>query len=328
MRSDGCKQSRSGCVLGMLVALGLWGLILPDPLRAERIIAGMSSIGLYEFPTEVAREKGFYAEEGLELVKVSMRTDLVTKALLAGDLDYSFMWGSTLRAAVAGMPVRGVMGMYGKPLHMLVGRPGLKRVEDLKGKKIAVSAFGSTPDVLLRATLRHFGLNPEKDVQILSVGGSGIRLAALAAGSVDATPLDLAYVGKSERMGLSTIIYLGDVLNLPLSGVGTSDKKIRENPDQIRRLARATLKAMQFIREKRKEAIRLMVDYLKLTGEDADRIYDFSLRSLSPDGHFSEESLLTDISQARQALKIEKEVPLSQVVDWSFIGRARPRHNP
>lgn len=307
------------------MALWIMGLIWSGQLKAEQIVVGMSTVGLYEFPSEVARRKGFYKDEGLEVVKVAMKTDLTIKAVVTGDTDYSMVWGATLRAAVAGMPVRLILGMYGKPLHMLVGRPEIKKVEDLKGKKIAISSFGSTPDVLLRVTLRHFGLNPEKDVNILSIGGSATRIAALASGTVDATPLDLAYVGKAERMGLNSIVYLGDVLPLPLSGMGTSLKKIRENPDQIRRLVRATVKGMQFIRGNRAEAIQLMVDYLKLTDADAQKIYDFSIRSLSSDGRFPDESLTKDIELTKQILKIEKEIPLAQVVDWSFVQESRQK---
>lgn len=302
----------------------LASLALASPVAgAERVVVGMSTMGLYEFPTEVARKKGFYQEEGLDLIKVTMRTNLIIGALLAGEVDYSMVWGTTLRAAVVGMPIRVFIGMYAKPLHMLVARPKFKKVEDLKGARIAISSFGSTPDVLLRATLRHFGINPEKDVQILSVGGSSTRLAALSAGSVDASPLDLAYVGKAERLGLSTLIYLGDVLDLPLSGIGTSTKKIRENPEQIRRLVRGTLKAMQYIRDNRADSLRMMVDYLKLPEGDAGKIYDFSVRSLSATGRFPDQSLITDVNLAKQSLKIDRDVPLSEVVDWSFVEAAK-----
>ncbi len=294
--------------------------------RAERVVVGMSTVGLYEFPTEVARKKGFYQEAGLDLIKVTMRTDLIIGALLAGEVDYSMVWGATLRAAVVGMPIRVFIGMYAKPLHVLIARPGFKKVEDLKGGKIAISSVGSTPDVLLRATLRHFGINPDKEVQILSMGGSSTRLAALTAGTVDATPLDLAYVGKAERVGLSSVIYLGDVLDLPLSGIGTSTKKIRENPEQIHRLVRGTLKAMHYIRDNRVDSLRMMVDYLKVPAGDAGKIYDFSIRSLSANGRFPDQNLITDINLARQSLKIDRAVLLSEVVDWSFVEAAKQSH--
>ena len=292
---------------------------------AERVVVGMSTRGLYEFPTEVAQKKGLYQNEGLDLIKVTMKPNLIISALLAGEIDYSMVWGATLRAAVAGMPVRVFLGMYAKPLHMLIARPQFKKVEDLKGAKIAISSVGSTPDVLLRATLSHFGINPEKDVQILSVGGSSTRLAALSSGSVDASPLDLAYVGKAERLGLKPLIYLGDVLDLPLSGIGTSTKKIRENPEQIRRLVRGTLKAMQYIRDNRADSLRMTIDYLQLPAGDAGKIYDFSVRSLSATGRFPDQSLITDINLAKQSLKIERDVPLSEVVDWSFV--QEPKHS-
>src|SRR5690242_19622000 len=101
-------------------------------------------------------------------------------------------------------------------------------------------------------------MNPDRDVTVLAIGGSGDRLAALSAGTVDATPVDLAYVEKAEKLGLVSLLYLGDVVNLRLGGLGVSNDKIRKNPGQIVRVIRATLKGVRFLKNNKPESLAIM----------------------------------------------------------------------
>src|SRR6266511_233259 len=138
---------------GVLFLGLLLGVIFGPPRKnagAEVINMAISTVGLYELPTEIAKRKGFYADEGLDVRKVAVRTGLQAAALLAGELDYSTVTGIIMRAAMQGMPLKSVMGWFDRPLHILVARPPIKNIADLKGKKIAVSAFGSTPHVMIR----------------------------------------------------------------------------------------------------------------------------------------------------------------------------------
>ena len=93
--------------------------------KAEVVNIGISTVGLYELPTEISKRKGFYQEEGLEVRKVVVRTPLHVAALLAGELDYSTVTGIILSASVQGMPLKTVMGWFDKPLHMLIARPNI-----------------------------------------------------------------------------------------------------------------------------------------------------------------------------------------------------------
>ena len=107
-------------------------------------------------------------------------------------------------------------------------------------------------------------MNADKDILTLAIGGSGERLAALTAGTIDATPLDVAYVEKAEKLGLVSVLYLGDVVNLRLGGFGVSMDKTRKNPSQIVRMIRATLKAVRFLKDNRPESLAIMRDYLNV----------------------------------------------------------------
>src|SRR5262250_376600 len=172
--------------------IGAIAFLLPlAESRGEVIYVGISTPGLYEIPTEIAQRKGFYKSEGLDVRKIVVRTNLHVPALIAGELDYSTVSGIIGRASIQGLPVKGVMGWFDRPLHILIAKPGFKRLTDFRGKKIGVSSIGSAPHIILREALAQAGMSPDRDVTTLAIGGSGERLAALTAGTVDATPLDV-----------------------------------------------------------------------------------------------------------------------------------------
>ena len=287
--------------------------------QAEVVNIGISTVGLYELPTEISKRKGFYQEEGLDVRKIVVRSPLHVPALLAGELDYSTITGLILGASVQGMPLKSVMGWFDRPLHMLIARANIKRLTDLKDKRVAVSGFGSIPHVMLREALAGAGMNPDKDIIVLALGGSGDRLAALAAGIVDATPLDVAYIQRTEKLGYNNLLYLGDVVNLRLGGFAVSNDKIQRNPEQITRVVRATLKGVRFMKTNKPETMAIMRDYLKISGDYVEKIYLFALKSLNEDGLVAKNSLDTEIRLAREQLKVKDEVPESKVAEWKFI---------
>ena len=304
-------------LLFMAFALALTAISFPA--NAEVVNIGISTVGLYELPTEISKRRGFYQEEGLDVRKVVVRSPLHVPALLAGELDYSTVTGLILSASVQGMPLKSVMGWFDKPLHMLIARPNIKRLTDLKDKRVAVSGFGSIPHVMVREALAAAGMNPEKDITVLALGGSGDRLAALASGIVDATPLDIAYIQRTEKLGYNNLLYLGDVVNLRLGGFAASNDKIQRNPEQVTRVIRATLKGVRFMKTNKPETLAIMRDYLKISGDYVEKIYLFALKSLNEDGLVAKNSLDNEIRLAREQLKVKEEIAESKVAEWKFI---------
>jgi ABC-type nitrate/sulfonate/bicarbonate transport system substrate-binding protein len=167
--------------------------------------------------------------------------------------------------------------------------------------------------------LAQAGMNPDRDVTALAIGGSGERLAALIAGTVDATPLDVAYVEKAEKLGLVSVIYFGDVVHTRLGGFGVSLDKIRKNPSQIVRVIRATLKGVRFIKDNKPETLSIMRDYLHVSAEGAAKVHDFSLRSLNYDGWVAKNTMDSEIRLAREQLKISDEISEDKIMDWRFL---------
>ena len=253
-------------VIFLLITLAAPVLALPQKeAAAERIVIGTPSRGLFEFPSVVAIRKGFYKEEGLDTDKVQMQPAIAVKALISGDIDYLMAWGSAVRAAVTGVPIKAVVGLASRPLHVLIARPDIKTPKDLKGKVIGVDSVAGTVDYLSRVAVRHFGLEPEKDVKIIVTGESPTRLAALRAGSIDATPIDVAFAMKAEDEGFKRFLYLGDIIELPLSGIAVMEKKIQTQREQVKKVIRATIRGTRFMKQNRTETIQMVSDYLRIT---------------------------------------------------------------
>jgi NitT/TauT family transport system substrate-binding protein len=293
------------------------------PLHAERIIMATPSRGLFEFPVVVAMRKGFFKNEGLEVDKVQMQPALGVKALVTGDVDYLLAWGSALRAAVTGVPIKAVVGFAGRPLHVLVARPEIKTARDLKGKIIGVDSVAGTVDYLSRVAVRHFGLEPEKDVKVLVTGESPTRLAALRAGAIDATPIDVAFAVKAEDEGFRRLVYLGDLIELPLSGIAVTDQKLQTQREQVKRVARASVRGTRFMKQNRAETVQMLSDYLKISPAQSARAYDASIHSFTDDGLISDKGVLLDVQLTKERLKLTKDIPLSQLVDWSVVKEVR-----
>jgi len=307
--------SRFPCFSVLLVAL----LTLPNVLHAERVTIATPSRGLFEFPVVVAMRKGFFKAEGIDVDKVQMQPAIAVKALVSGDVDYLLAWGSALRAAVTGVPIKAVVGIAGRPLHVLVARPEIKSPKDLKGKIIGVDSIAGTVDYLSRVAVRYFGFEPDRDVKIIVTGESPTRLAALRSGSIDATPIDVAFAVKAEEEGFRRLVYLGDLIELPLSGIAVMDQKLQTQREQVKRVVRATMRGTRYMKQNRGEAVQMLANYLRITPAQAGKAYDASVKSFSDDGMISDKGVQLDVQLTKERLKLTKDIPLSQLVDWSLV---------
>ena len=155
---------RVACIV--LLALAVLTMNPPSLLRAERIAIATPSRGLFEFPVVVSMRKGFFKSEGLDVDKIQMQPAIGVKALISGDVDYLLAWGSALRAAVTGVPIKAVVGLAARPLHVLVARQEIKTPKDLKGKVIGVASMEPA-----RRAAKRVGLSPVTII-LTSLSGS------------------------------------------------------------------------------------------------------------------------------------------------------------
>jgi NitT/TauT family transport system substrate-binding protein len=308
----------------LLKAIALCALFFPEfCVAAERVMIATPTQGPLELPVVVAMRNGYFRKEGLEVHKVQIQPEIAVKALVAGEVDYSLALGSSVRAAMKGIPLKVVVAMASRPLHVLIARPEIRFARNLRGKTIGADGFGGTVDYLSRVATRYLGLDPDRDVSIVDTGDSALRLAALKTGAIDATAVDVVLAVKAEEEGFKRLVYLGDIIDLPVSGVAVTGAKLANHREQIKKVIRATLSGMRFIKQNRPETLRMVQTYLRITPAQAAHTYDASIHSLTDDGLVSERAIAIAMRRAKEELAPGKDPPLSQVADWSLLGEIK-----
>jgi NitT/TauT family transport system substrate-binding protein len=293
----------------------------------KKVRMGSSSTNVSFLAIYAALHRGFFRDESLDLEIIFMPANLASTAVLNGDLDYNGAVTGTIGAAVHGQPMKVLLFTVSKPLLFLVSKKEIKDPKQLKGKKIAGSSPGGSATLIAEKVLRHYGLEPGRDVSVLPMGGSAAsRYAVLEANVVDASFLSVPENIIAVEKGYNELIFAGDIVEFPQNGFGTSEKKIRENPDEVYRMVRATLRGLQFVWDKaNQEAVtnilmkQWKVNDRKMAGEMARQVN----RVLTKDATVKPESVQVLIDLARESAKISKPVTVAQVVDFSFLEKAR-----
>ena len=305
-----------------LAALVLICSVLPAEAQEKVIVAHSARAALSIGPLLYGIERGFYRDEGIDLVYVSIRADLGIKALLSGDIDYSYSTGTIIRGAIIGVPVRNLSFDFSRVLHALMSRPEIPNAAALKGKKVGVSSFGATGDLAARVGLRSLGLDPEKDVTIITLGSDTLRHAALLAGTVQATHMPVPLNIQLKKEGYHELVYAGKILQRPLTGLATSLEKIQRNPAQVQRMVRAFLRATRALKTERAGFIAFAQKRYGYSKEIMEEAYNYLIEALSQDGFVDGATLQAAIDEAKSLAKITKPISESDVVDYSFLRAA------
>ena len=313
-------------LLCLLAAL----MLFPSPghtqaLKKVRMASSSTNVSFLALYT--ALHRGFFKDEGIDLEIIFMPANLASTAVLNGDVDYNGAVTGTIGAAVQGRPMKVLLFTVAKPLLFLMGQKNIKDVKQLKGKKIAGSSPGGSATLLANQALKQIGLEPGKDVSVLQMSGNAAsRYAVLESGVVDASLLSVPENIIAHEKGYNELLFLGDIVEFPQNGFGTSDKRIRENPDEVYRMVRATLRGLQFIWDKNnQEAVtnvlmkQWKVSDRKMAAEMARQVN----RVLTKDAYVKPESVQVLVDLARESAKVTKPVNAMDVVDYSFLDKAR-----
>ncbi|MGH7873050.1 MAG: ABC transporter substrate-binding protein [Candidatus Binatia bacterium] len=286
---------------------------------ADKVRMSISAIDVSFLSAGLALKRGMFRDEGLDLELIRMNANVSITALSTGDIDYTMVFASVVRGAMRGMPMKVVASFMDSSTHLLIARPEYKSIKDLKGKTLAVSTFGATSDVAARMMMKQGGVDPEKELKIIPLGVERARYAALREGIVDVAVLSPPTDTEAMRSGYRVLSRFYEHFKLPFTGLGTHLKKLKEKPDEVKRMTRALLRANRFVRTNREGTIQTMMDWVKVDRESAAATYDSTWKIFSEDGAISESGLKIVIDQGREAMKIERPVAGSEVADFAII---------
>ena len=310
------KYRRYLCRLGVLL---LSVLCVLSPAQSENIKIGLPSVTITAMPFFVAKEHGFFQQEGLTGDMVVMPASLNIKVLLAGDIQYAATIGSAVAASIRGINVRTVMLFVDRPLQDLVGGPAIKSIPDIRGKTVALSSRGGLQDIIMRRMLTQSKIDLNQ-VTTITIPGQMALIAAVKSGRVAAALLNPPYNFLAYREGLNNLGFSGDFVRLPSTGIATLGEHLERNPDQVRRLTRAIARARVFARDNKAKIMPTIKRALRIDDEELlSKIYDQHKLVETADGRVDALLIADTIRDARQTEKIEKEIPANQVFDFSYL---------
>jgi ABC-type nitrate/sulfonate/bicarbonate transport system substrate-binding protein len=303
--------------VGLMIVLML---VAPWPALGqgvEKIRIVYASRGLPFLSAFVAKEMRFYQKHGLEVELIQMAPRIALTALATNQIDYSLNIGSTMRAAMRGAPVRAVASSTVAPFFALVSKE--PNVAALKGKILGVTDPGGTNYQVTKIILNHYGLVPLKDVQLLTIGEEKLILDALLAGRIAGAAISPPWPFEAEKHGFKIIAKASEVAQFPFVGICANVDKIKNQREQIKKVIRAELDALRFIRERRAETVDLTVKLFKMDKEIAQKSYDFAASYFSRDARIQPEAVRRLIALEKEGGGIKDDVDVGHIADLSLV---------
>jgi NitT/TauT family transport system substrate-binding protein len=308
---------------GLLVALTILWVPGQCPEAADKIRISVTNPNMSFLPSAVALKKGFFKDEGLDVEIIRMNVPNIITALVTGDIGYTMIFGSVVRGALRGMPMRALASLLDGSTHALVARPDYKSGKELKGKTVGIGNFGGTDEVAGRMMLKSFGLDTEKDLKFIALGPDRARLAALKEGLVDVAVIAPPGDALGRQMGFNVLLRAYEVFSFPFIGIGANLKTIKDKPDEVKKVVKAMVRANRFIREDKEGAVRSLMEWGKVERDHAAASYDSTWKVFSSDGNIPQEGLRVVIEQAKAELKLNRDIPLSEVIDLAPLREAQ-----
>ena len=306
--------------VALIVVLLMWA---DTSVAADKVRLSISAVDISFLTAGLASKRGFFRDEGLDVEIIRMNANVSITALSTGDIDYTMIFASVVRGALRGMPMKVVSSYMDSSTHLLIARPEYKSLKDLKGKTLAVSTFGATSDVAARMMFKQGGVDPERELKIIPLGAERSRYTALREGIVDVAVLSPPADSEATRLGFNVLSRFFEHFKLPFTGLGVNTKKLKEKPNEVKRMIKAALRANRFVRQNREGTIQTLMDWVHVDRESAAATYDSTWRIFSEDGNIAESGLRLVIDQGRQAMKIDRPVAIEEVADFAPLREAQ-----
>lgn len=302
----------------LLLVIAFLSFACPRPAVAlDEVIISYAGPSITFLPAEIARQRNFFREQNLDVKLLLTRSEVDRAALASGNVDYTLRAGSTFVSAARGLPVKIVLLGTMRPFWGLVVRPEVKSVTELKGKSMAVPGLLGSQQISAKFILKQYGLDPDRDV-IYRVVETGTRIPAMLSGTVDCSMMDYGEAFRAKKAGFKMLVNAADVHGLVAGGLGVNLKKLKEQPDQVRRVIKALVEALKYVQENPEGTQQVMMSWLKLEHEMAADIYQMARNSYTKNGTM-EEATLNSLVTAMLAEANIKNVSPSQLVDFTLL---------
>jgi ABC-type nitrate/sulfonate/bicarbonate transport system substrate-binding protein len=313
-----------GIVSTLLAVAHVWPaekITKPVPVRIAVV-----SRGTLDLPFWVARERGFFRDEGIDAEIILFKASLTVQAMLGGSVEFGSATGTALSAAVNGADVRIVMAMSERPSFDLIGHASIASIQQLRGKRIGFGGIGGLPELIIRQILIANQI-PTDQVTFLSLGGGDVSYMSLRAGVIDAVMLQVPNTFLAQDEGFRRIATGADYYRAVQGGLTVTKAFLAEKPVVVTKMIRATLRALRLLKNDKAYAIEILTkkNYVEL-GKDrerfAERAYEAAMQSYLLTGIVDEKLQREMIATAAQRIKSPPPITPERIFDFSLARRA------
>jgi len=277
-------------ILRTIVCALFVGTVLVTCAEARKVTVGVPVLDVTQSALYVARDRGYFQKEGLEVDLILMRGGVANQALVAGNVEFTTVPTAGLQAALQGAPLKVVLSTFHKPMFWLYSRPEIRNVKDLHSKKVAVSSLGAAGDSALRELIKKNGMDENRDVVILAIGTTATRLGALTSGVVDAAMMTFPHNITAADSGFRELVSFiaSDIIQLQ-GAIVTREALLNTESGVVEKFLRATIKGIIYFSINRGGAVSILARNAQSQETLAAKIYDLVKPALTPEGILSDE---------------------------------------
>ncbi len=328
---------------GRIMALGLAALMVvagcgggapaqPEPVKVtmpavpakkDKIRVAFSSISAAQVIPLLAKEAGIFDKYGIdaEIIFISGSSKL-TQAMVAGDIPFSAMGGQAMAEAnVAGADTVMVAGSVYTLLFYVMTTPDIKSPQDLKGKQIGITRYGTASHFAARYALKYWGLDPDKDVAMVQLNDMPGILAGMKSGAVQAGILSSPTNVKAEAQGYKSLAFLGDLgLEYQQTGVVTTRRQIEKNPELVQRFVQAYTEGLHRFKTDKPFALKMIGELTKTEDPNVlEQTYTVYEPLMAKVPHPSLKGMQTILEEMAEQKPEAKSVKPESLIDDRFV---------
>lgn len=287
----------------------------------KRIRIGYPSLSTTQGHIWVGQEDGLFRKYGLDVEPILLRGgSLATQALATGDPPLVNI-GTVVQAGLQGYNLALIAAVQNKYDFFVFARPGMTKLEQLKGKKIGITGFGSATHFASSILLKHLNLEPNKDVALIPSGLDPERVAALVAGKIDASFFNSSAAPLARKAGLTELLQIGDLgVEVQGNGLATSRPFIQTNREVVKSAVKGYVEAIHFIYSNRKESEKVFAKYMRNNDpEFLENAYDHYIKTIPKKPYPTLKGIQFLLDMLAPQLPQAKNTKPEQFVDLSFL---------
>jgi NitT/TauT family transport system substrate-binding protein len=285
----------------------------------QKVHISTSSPGIFSIDLDIAKDKGFFRDEGLDLQLVQMRATTAIAAGIAGNVDALGSIGSAIRAVQRGAPLRAVAVTLRRPLFWLIARPEYRSIKDLKGKALGVVTIGGSQHTIAKRLITLGGLDPDKDLTTVQVGDEATQLQALVTNAIQIAAIGPPHflIGR-DKFKMNILDSSVDKFVSIQNGIAVNVKTLQERPDLVKKILRARARAQRIFHENERETSEILARHARTDLATALETYRLSKPAFTTNSIPIDKEILEYLALDAQILKLPEPTEPSKVFDFTL----------